>query len=175
MEGNEFERKYKQLNMLGKGNYGTPPLTQARSTKLNSTTANKAKKLNITSPRRCSWKAFPSRKSSPPSERYLLLTQIEILEKLSKEISSSEIPFVVSYKEFFRIEHELIIIMEYCECNSFDMQAENSPPTSRVSRKTGRDSTKRSSLIGSFNYFSESKPSIAKIFSIGISSLPTFF
>lgn len=43
-----------------------------------------------------------------------MLIQIEILEKINKEISSSEIPFVVTYKEFFRIENELIIIMEYC-------------------------------------------------------------
>jgi hypothetical protein len=29
--------------------------------------------------------------------------QIEILEKINKEINSSEIPFVVKYEEFFRI------------------------------------------------------------------------
>lgn len=34
MEGqNPYERKYKQLSMLGKGNYGIKNQTQARSTK----------------------------------------------------------------------------------------------------------------------------------------------
>jgi hypothetical protein len=33
MEGNPYERKYKQMNMLGKGNYGTGLSTQGRSTR----------------------------------------------------------------------------------------------------------------------------------------------
>ena len=34
MEGtNPYEKKYKQLNLLGKGNYGTAVAIQARSTR----------------------------------------------------------------------------------------------------------------------------------------------
>ena len=32
---NEFEKKYKQMNLLGKGNYGKSKSIQVRSTKLN--------------------------------------------------------------------------------------------------------------------------------------------
>lgn len=32
---NEFEKKYKQMNLLGKGNYGTSISMQARSTRPN--------------------------------------------------------------------------------------------------------------------------------------------
>lgn len=44
MEGqNPYERKYKQLSMLGKGNYGKPDQMQARSTKSSSTMEKKAR------------------------------------------------------------------------------------------------------------------------------------
>ncbi len=41
--GNAYEKKYKQLSMIGKGNYGTHPLTQEKSIKLNSIMVNKEK------------------------------------------------------------------------------------------------------------------------------------
>lgn len=33
MEGNEYECKYKQMNLLGKGNYGRKSVIQVRSTR----------------------------------------------------------------------------------------------------------------------------------------------
>lgn len=44
MESNPYEKKYKQLSMLGKGNYGKHPLNKARSIRYVSTTAKKAKR-----------------------------------------------------------------------------------------------------------------------------------
>ena len=71
MEGtNPYEQKYKQLNMLGKGNYGITILIQARSTKLDSTTANKAKKHHITSLRKCSCRECQNKTSKLHMDKY---------------------------------------------------------------------------------------------------------
>lgn len=70
MEGNDYERKYKQLNMLGKGNYGTIFPTQARFTRSNSTTARKESRPNIMLPRKCSLKDSQKMKSNQPSVKY---------------------------------------------------------------------------------------------------------
>ena len=43
MENNPYEKKYKQLNLLGKGNYGTAHIIQARSTRYDSMTGKRAK------------------------------------------------------------------------------------------------------------------------------------
>ena len=70
MEGNEYERKYKQLNMLGKGNYGTIFPTQARFTRSNSTTARKESRPSISLPRKCSLKDSRKTKSNQPLVKY---------------------------------------------------------------------------------------------------------
>jgi hypothetical protein len=71
MESNPYEKKYKQLQMLGKGNYGTHSETKARSTRYASTTANKAKTLPISWPRRCSSRDSQKKTSNLPMEKYL--------------------------------------------------------------------------------------------------------
>lgn len=70
MEGqNPYERKYKQLSMLGKGNYGKPDWMQAKYTKSSSTMERKAKTLAILSPRKCSLKGSQRKISSLPMEK----------------------------------------------------------------------------------------------------------
>ena len=78
---NPYEQKYKQLNMLGKGNYGTTLPTQARSTKLDSTTANKAKKHPITSPKKCSCRECQNKTSKLPTDKYF---KIEVDQNIGK-------------------------------------------------------------------------------------------
>jgi hypothetical protein len=67
---NEFEKKYKQMNLLGKGNYGTFLSIQERSTRPNSMTASKENKPNILWPRKCTSKVSPNKKSTQHSVRY---------------------------------------------------------------------------------------------------------
>ena len=43
MENNPYEKKYKQLNLLGKGNYGTAHIIQARFTRCDSMTVKRAR------------------------------------------------------------------------------------------------------------------------------------
>jgi len=71
MEGaNPYEQKYKQLSMLGKGNYGKAPLTQARFTRSGSTMARKVRKRVTSSPRRCFWRECPKRTSKLLTDKY---------------------------------------------------------------------------------------------------------
>jgi hypothetical protein len=72
------------------------------------------------------------------------MSQIRILEKLNDEIKKNKVPFLVGYEEFFRVENELIIIMEYCEGSTTPMQRASSRPTSKCSKRTTSDSTRRS-------------------------------
>ena len=68
---NAFEKKYKQLSLLGKGNYGICGLIQVRSTKCVSTMASKANRRPTSWLRRCSWRVCPSRTSKLPMDRYV--------------------------------------------------------------------------------------------------------
>lgn len=76
--------------MLGKGNYG-----KVYKVKLNDGKEGKEAKYFVAK------KMFLEGLSE--EEVRSAFGEIEILEKINKEISSSEIPFVVTYREFFRI------------------------------------------------------------------------
>ena len=70
MESNPYEKKYKQLNLLGKGNYGTADVIQARCTRCVSTTAKRARMPPTSWPRKCSLKAFPRKTSRLHTDKY---------------------------------------------------------------------------------------------------------
>lgn len=69
---NPYEKKYKQLNLLGKGNFGIISLTQAKSTKCDLTMVKRVKMQATLWPKKCSLKASHKKRSGLHMERYLL-------------------------------------------------------------------------------------------------------
>lgn len=72
-EVNPYEKKYKQLNMLGKGNYGNTSFTQAKFIKWDLTMANKANKHPITLLKKCSYKECQKKTSKLHMDKYLFV------------------------------------------------------------------------------------------------------
>ncbi len=69
---NPYEKKYKQMSMLGKGNYGNTDNTQEKSIKYDSTMEKKEKMPPILSQKKCFSKDSQKKTSSQPMDKYLL-------------------------------------------------------------------------------------------------------